>query len=392
MLLLRRISVITALLSTIAPLALQEPHLIAHEWGTFTSVVGEDGTPIAWRSLRIASDLPSFVYGVGGTTNRVGSRNNPDIKGFSRALVRMETPVIYFYSDRDADVSVKVDFPQGRLTEWYPSALQREKGLSWEKVCVRPDVAISAPMEEAESHYYHARETDASPLLVPDAAGDQHEKFLFYRGVGNFQPPVQVRLNQDSALVTNLSGEIIQHVVLFEKRESGVGFEVSEPLIEKATIRRPFLNQSAGDVRRVLQEILESTGLYRREARAMVHTWSDSWFEDGLRLFYVLPKSATDKILPLAIDPPPSEIVRVIVGRIEIITPEIESEVRDALSVSDEDRARRVLAKYHRFAEPILIRALGESEGRFATVEHLLSLVERSRAAATQRAASDVDR
>lgn len=30
----------------------------------------------------------------------------------------METPVIYFYTDKDTRVSVKVDFPKGWITEW----------------------------------------------------------------------------------------------------------------------------------------------------------------------------------------------------------------------------------------------------------------------------------
>src|SRR3974390_2150029 len=35
--------------------------LIAHEWGTFTSVQGSDGTLLSWRPLE-TSGLPGFVY------------------------------------------------------------------------------------------------------------------------------------------------------------------------------------------------------------------------------------------------------------------------------------------------------------------------------------------
>ena len=34
----------------------------------------------------------------------------------------METPVIYFYSKEPQTVDVRVDFPQGIITEWYPQA------------------------------------------------------------------------------------------------------------------------------------------------------------------------------------------------------------------------------------------------------------------------------
>src|SRR5262249_10741615 len=87
--------------------ALQENRLVAHEWGTLTSVVDESGSAFVWRPLFTPSDLPGFVYGLGGSANRVGSRNNPDVKGVFSAKVRMETPVIYFYADRETTASVR---------------------------------------------------------------------------------------------------------------------------------------------------------------------------------------------------------------------------------------------------------------------------------------------
>src|SRR5262249_17282005 len=82
-----------------------------HEWGTFTSVAGEDGSAIDWDTLG-TSDLPRFV-------------NDYGYRGFKWRLqgtVRMETPVMYFYSPREVDAHVKVTFPQGLITEWYPQA------------------------------------------------------------------------------------------------------------------------------------------------------------------------------------------------------------------------------------------------------------------------------
>jgi hypothetical protein len=36
--------------------------LVVHEWGTFTSIAGRNGTAVDWRPLDGASDLPKFVY------------------------------------------------------------------------------------------------------------------------------------------------------------------------------------------------------------------------------------------------------------------------------------------------------------------------------------------
>jgi hypothetical protein len=101
-----------------------------------------------------------------------------------------------------------------------------------------------------------------------------------------------------------------------------------------------------------LENILVAQGLYRKEAQAMIETWSDSWFEQGTRLFYIVPRHMIDSVLPLDVEPVPSEIVRVFVGRMEIITPSIEENVRQAISNND----RRTLEKYGRFLEPIAKR------------------------------------
>ena len=80
-----------------------------------------------------------------------------------------------------------------------------------------------------------------------------------------------------------------------------------------------------------LERMLVAQGLYQKEAAAMVDTWRDSWFEEGLRLFYIVLRSAVDEILPLEINPAPASVARVFVGRIELITPSVVDEVKEAV-------------------------------------------------------------
>jgi hypothetical protein len=61
------------------------------------------------------------------------------------------------------------------------------------------------------------------------------------------------------------------------------------------------------------------------ESQAMVETWRDSWFEEGSRLIYIVPAGAIDAMLPLQVDPAPSQTARVFVGRIELVTAETKS-------------------------------------------------------------------
>src|ERR1700727_239564 len=85
----------------------QPSNLTVHEWGTFTSVAAEDGSAIDWDALGGKDDLPKFV-------NSFGYRC---FKWRVTGKVRMETPVVYFYSPRALEADVKVSFPQGLITE-----------------------------------------------------------------------------------------------------------------------------------------------------------------------------------------------------------------------------------------------------------------------------------
>jgi hypothetical protein len=71
-----------------------------HEWDTFTSVAGENGQSLDWLPLSGPSDLPCFV-------ERLGQGNFKSAYG----MVRMETPVLYFYPLKPMAVAVRVISP-----------------------------------------------------------------------------------------------------------------------------------------------------------------------------------------------------------------------------------------------------------------------------------------
>jgi hypothetical protein len=60
----RRLGLIATLLSVsvfVSGQSLPVRGLVAHEWGTFTSVAGEDGRPVQWLPHAGPTDLPDFV-------------------------------------------------------------------------------------------------------------------------------------------------------------------------------------------------------------------------------------------------------------------------------------------------------------------------------------------
>ena len=344
-----------------------------HEWGTFTSVAGPDGKTAQWLPLAGPTDLPCFVEQF---QNRLFKDIGPiaaDIQknpiDYNKARtqllgpIRMETPVLYFYSAKPESATVRVAFPKGFITEWYPSAtlnqtpvragvLQKSKNtgatIVWKNVQVLPrESSVAFPQGSTASHYYAARETEANPLRV----NDQNEKFLFYRGVGGFPVPVNVTVTDSGKIrIQYLAGK--PHAILFESRGGKLGYTVLDTSKGEVVLDTPALTGNFGALRAELEAALVSQGLFAKEAAAMVETWRDSWFEEGTRLFYIVPSAMVDEILPLTIQPKPANVARVFVGRVEVFTPSTINAVERAVYAKD----KTVIATYGRFLGPILER------------------------------------
>src|ERR1700674_2236241 len=105
---LKNLAPMSVLLAATMLLALKSPpsindrmnvkNVTVHEWGTFTSIAGEDGRPVEWLPAGGPTDLPCFV-------NRFETLG---LKASLSGTVRMETPVLYFYGPAETTVSVKV--------------------------------------------------------------------------------------------------------------------------------------------------------------------------------------------------------------------------------------------------------------------------------------------
>lgn len=137
--------------------------------------------------------------------------------------------------------------------------------------------------------------------------------------------------------------EILPVSSLFENSGGNIGYQIRPSFDREIALDRPTLGQTQDSLELDLKQMLVAQGLYEKEALAMIKTWRDSLFEEGLRAFYIVPRKVTDSILPLTIEPQPSEVSRVLVGRIEIITPEMEHEIE--LSLSDSSRGSAEVAE-----------------------------------------------
>jgi hypothetical protein len=334
-----------------------------HEWGTFTTVQGGDGEQISWMPPT-SVDLPEFVYRaeVGGNWPSKASYIPKDVTAF----VRMETPVIYLYSQRERVADVHVLFHGGNITEWYPqgtrvesqatpgkpaAAHTRQFLIEWNRIKVlardTQEMSLAALIRDQRpgrgDHYYVARDTDANFLRVASLNARtpiEFERDLFYRGLGYFQAPLNVSMDSTGLLsLTAREAEQISGMFLIEihgdmMRYQKLGLAASSAASTLDPSAQPF--EALGDVRkRAMQDMaaeLVKQGLYEKEARAMVNTWQDQWYvEEGTRVLYLLPRPWTDRTLQLQVTPQPDSVVRVMVGRAELITPTVQQELRDQI-------------------------------------------------------------
>lgn len=384
---------------------------IVHEWGTDTVVVGSDGS--LQRGLHHEEeDLPPFVYDRIKAAQLLGGAFSPAV------TIKMETPVTYFYSDQERTVHASVSFPKGVLTQWYPRvtsflppiaapsaiAMDEPPGyadpvldltfpfrsdmcrakfaalgsglLDWGNIVILPrGTNVDAQVPQAaldQFSWSYARDVAANPLQT----GGETERFLFYRGLGNFDLPVDVKvtgpgiagLGGNPVTLQNQLSEPIGAVFMMNVSENEAVFsQFRQGIAAGGTLSdqlpllyatRP-LDSYTEELGAAVTSALDDTGLYHDEAVAMVNTWKHQWFRTpGIRLLYVIPQKWTDASIPLTIEPKPDATLRVMLIRVEVITPEQEAEDVAALSELDKKAGSAHFGALGRFAEPRLRRAL----------------------------------
>ena len=354
--------------------------LVVHEWGTFSSVQGSDGTVL--DGLQHEDEvLPAFVYGRDGIATANHDPHPPACLMCKRIETlpksgtllavnqKMETPVIYFYSDVAQKVSVSVQFPGGVISQWYPNsssflpAIGDIKSLS--NGLMSWDVEItkelqSIPAVSPNDIWAPARNVQSNYVRV----GTEAEKFIFYRGLGHFSVPLEVHDRANRLTVLNRSDESIADAFLiqFDGKKGSVRnlgkisaqSEIHDGSTATALMDlEPYLKEVSSQ----LQVALEKSGLYADEAHAMVATWSKSYFKTpGVRILYVLPRAWTDRVLPIQIQPTPGKLVRTLVGRIEIMSSDEEAKLSNDVAVVSASEEKQLIERLGRFAEPKLLR------------------------------------
>ena len=349
--------------------------LRAHEWGTFTTLHWSTGSSLSWyqggwqlgsspnaKGVNSVSDLPAFV--------RSGFAGKSSINGSAR----METPVIYFYTDTRRKVDVAVNYVNGgMLTEFFPAGSSMLGSLGWNGVELIPAAEateliaqLPTDADRPDNHYFQARavpEAAVVRMVQPiDGEGnqvpDQLEKFLFYRGVGTFDTGLNVQVQAGGTMSLNHYNSAfgMKHVWVVRSTSDAVRWEKlpafpaynSDADLPRVEVSLDSLNARTSREASIealgasMVAALIDSGLTAAEAAAMVATWDDQWYEEpGQRVFSIAPQVVIDAILPLTISPKPEKIVRVFVHRAEILDPETQQALELAMAPGTEPKTTR---------------------------------------------------
>jgi hypothetical protein len=227
-----------------------------------------------------------------------------------------------------------------------------------------------------------ARQTDSALVRVAavDQEGNPHnqfEKFLFYRGLGTFGLPLEVRSTSGckaglTLTFHNTDPQPLRSLFALSVEKDRIQFapvgdlagKATREVVANAAFSAPLpLPEGVAQVKRAVAEALVAAGLYPKEAQAMVNTWERSYFRtEGVRVLYVMPRELVDAVIPIEIKPAPDQLVRVMLGRVEVLTPAHEEQIeRWVAQLGSDDFATRqaaskALARLGRIGEPALRR------------------------------------
>lgn len=335
-----------------------------HEWGTFTALQTEWGKPLGWINTedepvppfchRLSSQLLTPIDDLAPVFQKDAPRAHPDV------ILRLETPVVYFHPPAGATlpqkVDFRVDFRGGWLTEYYPDAKVGAPGLQtrdfqYGRISPKTQGSLDWKGLLIGKEGTFPKTEDAvwtSPRAVKAAAittaSGESERFLFYRGVGYMKAPL-ITNRYDEGRKLDILGWLplelaaaaplrVPKLWLADIREDGsTAFRsIGEQKIAAADLRllttvpatfeeKEYSQSRLGALRSEMHVGLVADGLNPDEADALLNTWDASYFRShGMRLFFLVPRLWTDYVLPIRTSLN-ADIARVMVGRLELITP-----------------------------------------------------------------------
>jgi len=381
---------------------LQDKNLIVHEWGVL-SVFND----LKYANVEMKQEwasMPEFFY------RQFPTRRLTYQPSFARK------PILYFYSDlQSLKVEVNVTFPRGAPVVWWPccsspvddgrnqpSPAKVFRSLQWSGWVGQKVPAGNARAPKAAAQWVqvkpHAMPSKSwltqaridGPAMFSVPAGRLYpyrpsgsvletEQFIYYDGL--VPAPDYLRcdgLAAESVAVRSSARFDIGDLLLIDRR----GWKKGEPvrfahvkgLAARGSTKAAWRQVPAKDWPTVpaaeLRRGLLAAGLFAAEANAVLSIWEGGFFHrGGVTGIYLLPRSEYDRLISLAVDPRPTQTVRVgivlhchlegpqaVVARAKELVAQLE-----AASYRIRERATRDLSELGPAALPVLRQALADT-------------------------------
>jgi len=340
---------------------------IVHEWGSISLIQGSDHAVLGGLTDD-QGDLPPFIE----TWFKQPSRAN--------LPMMIEKPILYFYTKEAIVANVKVQIPQGIPTQWYPAAKRfhppnpgagkpqppmKNGLLEWNWIAVTPPDARNN-LKPLNKHPWWpiAREPDSAILRV----GGTEEKFLFYRGSSKFKPTLNVRYKDGFKLQATKPVKHVFTVLAQDQDKSPViTYRPRFSSDGESSPATPVADAAAAG--KLLRKILQDEGLYEKEADGLVRIWQkDIFSKQGLRAMYLMEEDDLEEMLPLSIQPAPDAIERVMLVRIECLSPDHEERILGLIKqlggdqFRERQKAEEALLQTGRIGQGLMRRVWEESD------------------------------
>jgi hypothetical protein len=347
-----------------------KPGLVVHEWGVI-SVYND--VELANADMRAEwAGLPKFVNG------QIDDRKVPEY------LREAKVPVIYFHAAQAMALNVKIDFPNGKPTVWWPSTLNHGggglgkirveepalKSLTW-NVQLRPAQAAQVQlMPLPKGHWMEALRDVRADDVIAYVGGVQKEKFIYYDGLIPSPKAALIAVTGENVGIKNQAKYPLHDLTVVDLR--------NVRKIRVARVEKLDAGSEAKDVKftegdqakwptdavATLVKQLQASGLFEDEAKALANVWQKTFFEtEGVSVFYRLPQEVYDQLLPLTLCVKPEKVVRTMLAHHPHVEPDLADRVMalvkqlDAPKFEDRIEAQKRLQKLGRAAFVHLRRA-----------------------------------
>jgi len=246
-------------------------------------------------------------------------------------------PVLYIHAGNLTEFSLKVSFPDGHPTETYPKAVVSGNTIEWNNVRIesRSELSEEKALVSLDSLMPILNSVDADQLNY----NGKKSNFLYYEGEGKFEEKTTIEFipGGKKAIVSNNFPHPIYNVGVAVSRSTEI--EPTQLMVAWVSEIEPW-GEEVVELKEAnsypeLKTKMEALGFTDKESEAFESIWTETFFapkENGsfLRVFYLLPRFAVEKIARLEFEPEPKKVLRAI-----WVVKEVEQDLTEIYSVSE---------------------------------------------------------